>query len=104
MSIKDNYKRIKEKIEKSCARVKRDSSEIKLVGVCKNQPVKRLKDAYKCGIKILGENKLQEAENHQSQLKASDIEWHFIGKLQKNKINKIIKNFQGKALLSTIKE
>jgi len=93
MSIKDNYKRIREKIEKSCARVNRNPSEIRLVGVCKNQPVERLKDAYKCGIRILGENKTQEAENHQAQLTSSNIEWHFIGKLQKNKINKIIKNF-----------
>lgn len=93
MSIRENYKRIMDKIEKSCVRVNRDPSEIKLVGVCKNQPVERIKNAYKCGVRILGENKLQEAENHQAHLKAADIEWHFIGKLQKNKINKIIKNF-----------
>lgn len=93
MDIKDNYKRIMEKIEKACARVNRDPSQIRLMGVCKNQPIERLKNAYKCGVRILGENKVQEAEIHQAQLKASDIEWHFIGKLQKNKINKIIKNF-----------
>ena len=41
----------------------------------------------------MGENKAQEAELHQSQLESLDIEWHFIGKLQKNKINRILVNF-----------
>lgn len=93
MDIKENYKRIIEKIEKACQRVNREPKEIKLVGVCKDQPVEKIREVYNCGIKIMGENKAQEAELHQSQLESLDIEWHFIGKLQKNKINRILRNF-----------
>ena len=45
------------------------------------------------GVRLLGENKVQEAENHMRQLADSDIDWHFIGKLQKNKINKLLSTF-----------
>ena len=93
MDIKENYKKVIGKIERACQRVKRDPKKIKLVGVCKNQPVEKIKELYNCGVKIMGENKTQEAELHRSQLESLDIEWHFIGKLQKNKINKILVNF-----------
>lgn len=92
-SIKENYDVVMERIEKACSRVGRDSSEISLLGVCKSQPVERIIQVYECGIRLMGENRTQEAENHQNKLVELDIEWHFIGKLQKNKINKILKNF-----------
>jgi hypothetical protein len=55
--------------------------------------VDRIREAYKCGIRLIGENKTQEAEAHQAELSSLKITWHFIGKLQKNKINRILKNF-----------
>jgi pyridoxal phosphate enzyme (YggS family) len=46
------------------------------------------------GIRLLGENKTQEAELHMQYLTGVKIDWHFIGKLQKNKINKLLNIFQ----------
>jgi len=63
------------------------------MGVAKGQTSDRIEEAYRCGIKVIGENKTQEADLHQSELKHLDIKWHFIGKLQKNKINRILKSF-----------
>jgi len=93
MSIKQNYETILLNVEKVCERVKRDPKQIRVVGVCKNQPVKKLIEAYDCGLRYFGENKTQEAEEHQAALAGRDITWHFIGKLQKNKINRVLKSF-----------
>ncbi len=93
MKVKDNYYKIMDAIERACQRAGRDPSEVKILGVAKEQPIDRIKDAYECGIKLIGENKTQEAEMHQAELESLDITWHFIGKLQKNKINRILKHF-----------
>jgi pyridoxal phosphate enzyme (YggS family) len=93
MRIKDNYEKIMSNIEKACRRENRDPSEVKLLGVAKNQPSSKIKEAYSCGLRLIGENKTQESEIHQSELKDLDLSWHFIGKLQKNKINRILRSF-----------
>jgi len=92
-SIKENFDVVSEKIEKACIRSGRQAAEIQLLGVCKGQPVQKIVELHNCGVRLMGENRTQEAEIHQQQLQKLDIEWHFIGKLQKNKINKILKNF-----------
>jgi PLP dependent protein len=93
MSIKDNYQKIIANVHKACERVGRDPSEVKVMGVAKSQTTEKVKEAFQCGINLIGENKTQEADIHQSELKELDIKWHFIGKLQKNKINRILKSF-----------
>lgn len=93
MKIKDNYEKIVETITRACQRVNRDPSEVQILGVAKDQPTERIKEVYKYGIRLIGENKTQEAEAHKEELKSLDITWHFIGKLQKNKINRILRNF-----------
>jgi hypothetical protein len=93
MRIKDNYEKIMSNIEKACQRENRDPSEVKLLGVAKNQPSSRIKEAYNSGLHLIGENKTQESQIHQSELEDLNIDWHFIGKLQKNKINRILRSF-----------
>lgn len=93
MRIKENYEKIMANIEKACLREKRDPSEVTLLGVAKSQPAQKIKDAYDCGLRLVGENKTQESEIHQAELNSLDIDWHFIGKLQKNKINRILRSF-----------
>ena len=93
MAIKENFEQIRQNIEKACARVKRDPRQVQLVAVCKDQSAKRIRQVYDLGIRLLGENKTQEAEVHMRLIPADDITWHFIGKLQKNKINKLLNTF-----------
>lgn len=93
MSIKENYQKIIGNIQRACQRVDRDPAEIIVMGVAKGQPSARILEAYNCGIKLIGENKTQESELHHTELTGLDIQWHFIGKLQKNKINRILKSF-----------
>ncbi|MCI0471928.1 MAG: YggS family pyridoxal phosphate-dependent enzyme [Candidatus Aminicenantes bacterium] len=93
MSIKDNYQKILGNVRKACERVGREPSEVQVMGVAKGQPSEKIKEAYECGVKMIGENKTQEGDTHQIELKSLDIQWHFVGKLQKNKINRILKSF-----------
>jgi hypothetical protein len=93
MAIKENLELIRQNIEKACQRAKRDPRQVQIVAVCKDQGTKKIKQVYDLGISLLGENKTQEAEIHMQQLTGADITWHFIGKLQKNKINKLLNIF-----------
>jgi PLP dependent protein len=62
---------------------------VKLVAVTKTKTVEVIMEAYQAGHKIFGENKVQELVQKQQQL-PDDIEWHFIGHLQSNKVKSII--------------
>jgi len=63
-------------------------AHVKLIAVSKTKPVDDLMEAYNAGQRIFGENKAQELINKQPQL-PSDIEWHFIGHMQTNKVKYI---------------
>ncbi len=93
MTVKENHEKIVKTIKKACQRVGRTPSEVQVMGVAKGQTSDRIEEAFRCGIKVIGENKTQEADLHQAELSKLDIKWHFIGKLQKNKINRILKSF-----------
>lgn len=62
---------------------------VKLVAVSKFHPVERLQEAYDAGQRLFGENRAQELASKAPQL-PTDIEWNFIGHLQKNKVRMII--------------
>ena len=61
---------------------------VSIVAVSKTKPVASIMQAYAAGQRIFGENKVQELVMKQSQL-PSDVEWHFIGHLQTNKVKYI---------------
>jgi hypothetical protein len=75
MTIKTNLSQIKSQLP----------DHVTLVAVSKTKPVEDLMQAYECGQRIFGENKIQEmAEKHQEMPK--DIQWHMIGNVQRNKV------------------
>jgi len=81
-------------------------SHVKLVAVSKTKPVEDLQEAYACGQRIFGENYVQELVDKQAQL-PTDIEWHFIGNLQSNKVKYIapfVALIHGVNSISTLKE
>lgn len=79
MSIAQNIERLKAQLPQG----------VKLVAVSKFHPVERLQEAYEAGQRIFGENRAQELAAKAPQL-PTDIEWHFIGHLQKNKVRMIM--------------
>jgi len=75
---------IRERIAAACERSGRDAVEIRLLGACKRQPAARLRAAFDAGLRLFGENLVQEAEARRSLLPAA-ASWHLIGPLQSNK-------------------
>lgn len=64
------------------------SAGVKLVAVSKTKPNEAILEAYNAGVRIFGENKVQELTNKYETL-PKDIKWHFIGHLQTNKVKYI---------------
>ncbi|MCS6832948.1 MAG: YggS family pyridoxal phosphate-dependent enzyme [Flammeovirgaceae bacterium] len=77
---------LKENIEK--IRKQLEGTSCKLVAVTKTHPVELLMEAYQLGLKVFGENKVQEMVDKAEKL-PKDIEWHLIGHLQTNKVKYI---------------
>lgn len=84
-----NLKEIEYKIQEACKRANRAREEITLIAVSKTKPVSMLKEVYDLGIRDFGENKVQELSEKYPQL-PSDLTWHLIGHLQRNKVKQII--------------
>lgn len=91
--------RVRERIERSCARAGRDPSGVTLVAVSKLQPAGAVSAMYACGQRLFGENYVQEALAKMEALAEPDIRWHFIGRLQKNKAKFVVGRF---ALVHTV--
>ncbi|NGX53825.1 MAG: hypothetical protein K1000chlam4_00545 [Chlamydiae bacterium] len=79
-------------IEKKAREAGRNPAEISLVVVTKGQPMAVIESLYQMGIRDFGENRVQEALEKMEK-SPKDIRWHFIGKLQKKKVSKVIGHF-----------
>ncbi len=87
--IKDQLREVEEKISAACQRAGRNREDVTLIAVSKTKPVETLKEAYDLGIRVFGENKVQELTQKYEVL-PKDIHWHMIGHLQTNKVKHII--------------
>jgi pyridoxal phosphate enzyme (YggS family) len=91
--LKNNYEILIEKIEKNAAISGRKKEDIEIVAATKGVPSYKIEMAIDLGIKIIGENRVQEAEKKINEVKRN-AEWHMIGNLQRNKVKKAIKIFK----------
>ena len=87
--IKENLEAIEKNILAACARSGRRREEVILVAVSKNQGTEAILTAYEQGIRVFGENRIQELVAKMELLPAN-IEWHMIGNLQRNKVKYIV--------------
>lgn len=87
--IRENIRQTEANIREACIRAGRDSQEVTLIAVSKTKPVAMLQEAYDCGCRHFGENKVQELAEKYGQL-PKDIKWHMIGHLQRNKVKYIV--------------
>lgn len=86
MSISDNIARVRTQIEYAARRAGRDPAEIELMAVTKTVPVERIREAYDCGIRLFGENRVQEFDRKSPALRdLAGAVWNMIGHLQTNK-------------------
>ena len=87
--ITENLLEVHDKITKACRSVGRDPSEVTLICVSKTKPVSMIREAYEAGERCFGENKVQEIVEKMPEL-PSDIVWHMIGHLQRNKVKAVV--------------
>ncbi len=87
--IKENLELVRQNIKNACEKAGRRPDEVTLIAVSKTKPVSMIKEAYSAGSREFGENKVQEIMDKYPQL-PSDIHWHMIGHLQRNKVKYII--------------
>ena len=83
--IKENLEMVEANIQSACKRAGRDRSEVTLIAVSKTKPVSDIREAMACGIKVFGENKVQEIRDKTAEI-TEPLSWHMIGHLQANKV------------------
>ncbi|MCB5234620.1 MAG: YggS family pyridoxal phosphate-dependent enzyme [Candidatus Cloacimonetes bacterium] len=89
-NIQSNIDNLKAEISAELKRIGRENEEITLVAVSKTHPVDAIDEALKHGIKHIGENKVQEAMRKVPMISQALEGFHFIGRLQTNKINQLL--------------
>lgn len=82
-----------EQIQVACQQAGRDQNEVSLLAVSKTHPSTALAQMYSTGQRAFGENYLQEALDKIQALHDLEIEWHFIGHVQRNKTKHLAENF-----------
>ena len=85
----ENLNIVKKNISNALNKTGRSLEEIKLVAVSKTKPVETILEAYNLGLRDFGENKAQELKTKVAEL-PKDINWHFIGHLQTNKVKEVV--------------
>ena len=93
MSIAENIAQVRERIAAAALRAGRNPNEITLMGVSKTFPPERIHEAYAAGLRVFGENRVQEFASKANLRDLPDIEWHLIGHLQTNKAAKATELF-----------
>ncbi len=84
----ERYADLTDRLSEACRRAGRAARDVTLVGACKRQPLERIVEAVDAGLRVLGENQVQEGEAHRAALLEAGydhVEWRLIGPLQTNK-------------------
>jgi PLP dependent protein len=92
-SIPENLERVREQIAQAVAKAGRAVDEIELVAITKTHPAERVREAIQAGHTLFGESRVQEARAKIPEL-PSNLRWHFVGHLQKNKIRHALPLFE----------
>jgi pyridoxal phosphate enzyme (YggS family) len=87
--VRRNIEAVREKIAAYAARAGVRPDSVELVAVSKTMPAERVREAYGAGLRVFGENRVQEFLEKREIL-AKDIKWNLIGRLQTNKVKYII--------------
>ena len=84
---------VNRRIEAACARSGRDPAGVKLIAVSKTHGPDSIREAAGCGLRIFGENKVQEAKA-KIPLCSGSLSWHMVGHLQRNKVREAVQLFE----------
>src|SRR2546423_11348445 len=92
-SIAENLERVREQIAQAAAKAGRSVDDIELVAISKTHDAEKVRGAIEAGQNLFGESRVQEARVKIPDL-PSNLRWHFVGHLQKNKIRHALPLFE----------
>ncbi len=92
-SITENLERVRAQIAQAAAKAARAADEIELVAISKTHDAAKVREAIEAGQTLFGESRVQEARVKIPEL-PSNLRWHFVGHLQKNKIRHALPLFE----------
>jgi PLP dependent protein len=92
-SIAENLDHVREQIVTAAAKSDRSADDIELVAITKTHPAEKVREAVEAGQNLFGESRVQEARAKIPDL-SSNIRWHFVGHLQKNKVRQTLPLFE----------
>ncbi|PWT83797.1 MAG: YggS family pyridoxal phosphate-dependent enzyme [Acidobacteria bacterium] len=93
MDIAENLERVRKQIAQAAVKAGRTANEIELVAITKTHPAEKVREAVEAGHTLFGESRVQEARAKIPEL-PSNLRWHFVGHLQKNKIRHALPLFE----------
>lgn len=93
VSIAENLERVRGQITQAAAKAGRAVNEIELVAITKTHPAEKVREAVEAGLTVFGESRVQEARAKIPEL-PSNLHWHFVGHLQKNKVRQALPLFE----------
>ncbi|PYJ78188.1 MAG: YggS family pyridoxal phosphate-dependent enzyme, partial [Verrucomicrobia bacterium] len=92
-SVAENLERVREQIARAAAKSGRTTDDVELVAITKTHPADKVREAIEAGHTLFGESRIQEARAKIPEL-PSNLRWHFVGHLQKNKIRHALPLFE----------
>jgi pyridoxal phosphate enzyme (YggS family) len=93
VSIAETLERVRDRIAEAAANAGRAVNDVELVAITKTHPAEKVREAVEAGHTLFGESKVQEARAKIPEL-PSNLRWHFVGHLQKNKIRHALPLFE----------
>ena len=101
--IAQNVTHIESRIATACQHAGRSRNEVTLIAVSKTVEPERIRAALAAGVKVFGENRVQEALTKIPVFEPADVQWHLIGHLQSNKARKAVESFAAIHTVDTFK-
>lgn len=102
-TLVERIQQIRERIEHACTRSGRAAQSVRLMAVSKTHPARAICEAYAGGIRLFGENRVQEFASKAEGLADLDAEFHLIGHLQSNKAGKAAELFDAVQSVDSLK-
>lgn len=91
--IRQRYAQVQQAIAEACKRSGREPTDVRIVAVTKTVPEQAMPALVQAGLATFGENRWQQARPKLALGLPATVEWHFIGRLQQNKINAVVRHF-----------
>ena len=92
--VRERIEQVRRRIAEAAGRSGRDPNDVQLVAVTKSVAVYQIREALDAGLKVFGENRIQEAKEKVALLSSPSIQWHLVGHLQTNKSKLAVELFE----------